>query len=141
MNYHLNMPLGDNETGFAGISDATYRKEAWNFILAGGALFNHLDYSFTTDNEDGSYVVMKGEPGGGSKTLRNQFGILVDFMQSLNYINMKPVSDQVVRVKDQKNTAVQGLMEEGKVFALYLSGRIRHLQLQLSWTCQQVHII
>lgn len=121
MNYHLNMVLGDNETGFAGINDATYRMEAWNFILAGGALFNHLDYSFTTDNEDGSYVVMKGEPGGGSKTLRDQFGILVDFMQSLDYINMKPVNDQAVRVKDQKNTAAQGLMEEGKVFALYLS--------------------
>ncbi len=121
MNYHLNMPLGDNETGFAGINDATYRIEAWNFILAGGALFNHLDYSFTTDNEDGSNVVMKGEPGGGSKALRNQFGILVDFMHSLNYVNMKPVGTGMLRVTGQENTAFQGLMEEDKVIALYFS--------------------
>ncbi|MFZ0281010.1 MAG: cellulase family glycosylhydrolase, partial [Bacteroidales bacterium] len=121
MNYHLNMPLGDNETGFAGIRDATYRMEAWNFILAGGALFNHLDYSFTTDNEDGTNVVMKGEPGGGSKTLRNQFRILMDFMQSLNYVNMKPVGTGLLRVTGQENTAFQGLMEENKVIALYFS--------------------
>lgn len=121
MNYHLNLPLGDNETGFAGIRDATYRMEAWNFILAGGALFNHLDYSFTTDNEDGSNVVMKGEPGGGSKALRNHFGILMDFMQSLNYVNMKPVGTGLLRVTGQENTAFQGLMEENKVIALYFS--------------------
>jgi len=71
MNYHLNKPIGDNETGFDGIDDSRYRMEAWNFILAGGALFNNLDYSFTTDNEDGSFVVIAGEPGGGGAHGRN----------------------------------------------------------------------
>jgi hypothetical protein len=121
MNYHLNMVLGDNETGFDGINDATYRKEAWNFILAGGALFNHLDYSFTADNEDGTFIIGEGQPGGGGKTLRNQFRILAEFMQSLNFINMKPVSNEIVRLNGQENTTIQGLAGEGKVIALYLS--------------------
>jgi hypothetical protein len=50
MNYGLNKVIGDNETGFNGISDVQYRTEAWDFIVAGGALFNNLDYSFTADH-------------------------------------------------------------------------------------------
>jgi len=119
MNYHLNLPLGDNETGFRGIADSIYRKEAWEFMLAGGALFNHLDYSFTTDHEDGSYIIQKAEPGGGGKVLRQQFKILNGFMKSLNFINMKPIGDDVV--KPDLAASIHGLVEDGKVWALYLS--------------------
>ncbi len=59
MNYSLNKVIGDNETGFDGIEDSKYRSEAWNFILAGGGLFDNLDYSFTAGNEDGSFNVNK----------------------------------------------------------------------------------
>ena len=122
LNYHLNLPLGDNETGFRGIEGTIYRIEAWRFLLAGGALFNHLDYSFTTENEDGTYVVQKGEPGAGSRTLREQFKILAGFMKSLNFINMKPVSETVLKT-DAEGIAVEGLVEEGKVWAFYLSAK------------------
>ena len=121
MNYQLNMVLGDNETGFDGINDATYRMEAWNFILSGGALFNHLDYSFTTDNEDGSFIIGEGQPGGGGETLRSQLRILAEFMKSLNYINMKPFNNELVRLTGQGNAGIQGLVEEDKLIALYLS--------------------
>lgn len=121
MNYHLNLVLGDNETGFAGINDTPYRIEAWNFILSGGALFDHLDYSFTAGNEDGTFVFGKGQPGGGGKSLRNQFRILAEFMKSLNYINMKPVSNKHVRLNGQETTTVYGLAETYKVFALHLT--------------------
>ena len=120
LNYHLNLPLGDNETGFRGIEGTIYRIEAWRFLLAGGSLFNHLDYSFTTENEDGSNVIQKGEPGGGSRELRKQFGILAGFMRSLNFINMKPVGDDVVK-SGNEGTSVEGLVEDRKVWALYLS--------------------
>ena len=120
LNYHLNLPVGDNETGFRGIEDAIYRIEAWRFMLAGGALFNHLDYSFTTENEDGTNIVQKGEPGGGSKLLRAQFKILAGFMRSLNFINMNPIGDDVVK-PGEDSTSVQGLVEDGKVWALYFS--------------------
>src|SRR4030095_7012222 len=46
MNYDLNKVIGDNETGFRGTNDLPYRVEAWSFILAGGGLYNNLDYSF-----------------------------------------------------------------------------------------------
>ena len=55
MNADLARPIGCNETGFDGQADATYRVQAWEFILAGGALFNNLDYSFSPDHEDGTY--------------------------------------------------------------------------------------
>jgi hypothetical protein len=114
------MPLGDNETGFRGIEGTIYRIEAWRFLMAGGALFNHLDYSFTTENEDGTNVVQKGEPGGGSKELREQFRILAGFMKSLDFVNMKPLDKDAVKSLSE-NTSVEGLVEGDRKWALYLS--------------------
>ena len=54
MNYHLNKVIGDNETGFRGTNDLPYRREAWEFITAGGGLFNNLDYSFTVHHPAGT---------------------------------------------------------------------------------------
>ena len=36
----------DDETGFKGIEDVHYRTEGWDFIVAGGGIYNNLDYSF-----------------------------------------------------------------------------------------------
>ena len=47
MNKDLKKPIGDDETGFKGDLDRVYRTEAWEFLLAGGAVFSNLDYSFT----------------------------------------------------------------------------------------------
>lgn len=120
MNYHLNSVIGDNETGFDGIEDSKYRAEAWDFILAGGGLFNHLDYSFTTNTEDGSGVIEEGQPGGGGKSLRNQFRILAEFMKSLDYVNMKPQNSSKIRLLDQTGETVRGLVHPDNVMALYL---------------------
>lgn len=120
MNYHLNMVIGDNETGFNGIEDKTYRIEAWDFIFAGGGLFNNLDYSFTADNEDGTNIVEKGEPGGGSKILRNQFKILAEFMQGIDFINMSPLSNEMLRLSDPDNTDISALSKDKDFFAVYL---------------------
>lgn len=43
MNFGLNKPIADDETGFRGIHDQPYRIEAWDFVIAGGAIFDHLD--------------------------------------------------------------------------------------------------
>jgi hypothetical protein len=119
-NYHLNAVIGDNETGFDGIKDATYRREAWDFILAGGAIFNHLDYSFTTDNEDGSFIVEKGQPGGGGKALRSQLKILAEFMKGIDYINMKPVDPQRLRLTGEGIKSIRALGKDD-VIAAYVS--------------------
>lgn len=120
MNYHLNSVIGDNETGFDGIDDSEYRTEAWDFIMAGGGLFNNLDYSFTADNEDGSFKIEDGQPGGGGKTLRNQFKILAEFMQSLDFVNMSPLGNDKVRLTEQEKTSVNGLAKGDEILALYL---------------------
>jgi hypothetical protein len=123
MNYHLNKVIGDNETGFNGIEDATYRTEAWDFIMAGGGLFNHLDYSFTTDNEDGSYKIEADQPGGGGKTLRSQFKILAEFMKGIDYINLAPVTSSKLRLPETENTTFQALGNSDEINALYLHNK------------------
>ena len=73
MNFGLNKVIGDDETGFKGIHDRTYRVEAWDFIMAGGAIFDHLDYSFTTDHEDGTARISEPTPGGGGQRSANNY--------------------------------------------------------------------
>ena len=58
MNYGLGKVIGDDETGFRGVADRPYRIEAWDFLAAGGAIFDHLDYSYTIDHENGTAQVV-----------------------------------------------------------------------------------
>lgn len=53
MNRGLGRMVGVNETGFAGSVDAAYRRQAWEFIVAGGGLLSQLKYFFTVGHEDG----------------------------------------------------------------------------------------
>lgn len=89
MNYKLNKVIGFNETGFAGPEDFIYRRQAWRFVMSGGGLFSHLDYSFSTEHPDGTEK-MDGSPGGGSPALRTQFAILKRFISGRDLISLKP---------------------------------------------------
>ena len=121
MNYHLNKVIGDNETGFAGNSDSTYRKEGWAFILAGGGLYNNLDYSFTVGQENGTFTYPTTQPGGGSTALRNQLRHLKHFMNSFDFVKMKP--DSTIIASDlPKNATLKVLAEDGKQYAVYVFG-------------------
>lgn len=108
-NYHLNSVIGDNETGFRGIEDLPYRREAWDFILAGGALYNNLDYSFTADDEDGTFIFRKPQPGGGGKSLRFQLRTLAGFINGVDFVNMKPLDKNIIRVAGEGKETVNGL--------------------------------
>ena len=121
MNYHLNSVIGDNETGFDGIEDSKYRTEAWDFILAGGGLFDNLDYSFTTDTEDGTNNIESGQPGGGGRKLRSQYKILAEFMNSIDYVHMAPMNKDRIRLPDQSNTTLEALGNSDDQFAVYLN--------------------
>ncbi|CCH54692.1 hypothetical protein BN8_03888 [Fibrisoma limi BUZ 3] len=90
-NYALNKPIGFNETGFAGRSDITYRRQAWRFLMAGGALFNHLDYSFSVGSENGQDTTYQA-PGGGSPALRKQLGGLKHYFDGLPISSLKPTA-------------------------------------------------
>ncbi|RRB04721.1 hypothetical protein [Larkinella rosea] len=122
LNYGLNKVIGDNETGFRGTADSTYRKEGWEFLLAGGGLYNNLDYSFTSVLPDGTYQPGPKSPGGGSPALRKQLAVLKDFMYSLDFVRMKP--DTVLLASPlPANLRFHALGETGKQYGIYVYNR------------------
>jgi hypothetical protein len=131
LNYHLQKVIGDNETGFRGNSDSTYRMEGWRFILAGGALYNNLDYSFAAGNEKGDFAYPPTQPGGGSVALRNQLSHLRHFIESFDFIKMRPDSTTIMGGVPG-NAVAQVLSETGKQYAVYIyGGKLAHLKLML----------
>src|SRR5262249_29366892 len=127
----LNKVIGDNETGFRGIKDVAYRTEGWDFLIAGGGLFNNLDYSFTTAKPDGTHVVQPGQPGGGSPALRKQMKVLKDFIHGFDFLAMKPDAS-VIRGELPALTA-RALVEPGKQYAVYLRPAIAR-PFSVRWT-------
>ena len=87
-NYHYDKVIGFDESGFAGSGDQVYRRQAWQFMLSGGGLFNSLDYSFFVGHEDGSGE--NSAPGGGSKTLRFQLKVLSEFLHGFDLPKLNP---------------------------------------------------
>ena len=122
MNYGLNKVIGDNETGFNGISDVQYRTEAWDFFVAGGALFNNLDYSFTTNHEKGTFKVEKGQPGGGGISLRLQFKILRQVLSEVNFLKMRP-NDSILQYAFAKPSTARALISEGNQYLIYINNK------------------
>lgn len=120
-NYFLNKVIGDNETGFDGNADSTYRREGWAFILAGGALYNNLDYSFTAEHENGTFQYPSTQPGGGSPALRKQLSFLKNFIHKFDFINMKP--DSTVLSNRRSVAAAEVLADHGQEYAIYVFGK------------------
>lgn len=131
LNYGLNRPIGDNETGFKGTGDEHYRREGWEFILAGGALYNNLDYSFAVGHEDGSFAYPETQPGGGTVRLRRQLNVLKEFIESFDFVRMQP-DDALIQNVLPQNVRVRALVEPGRQYAIYvLGGRQLDLQFEL----------
>lgn len=120
MNYQLNKVIGDNETGFRGTNDLPYRVEAWEFILAGGALYNNLDYSFVAGHEDGTFVYPADQPGGGNPAFRRQMKVLKDFIHDFAFLRMKPLNGALETVALAPGYSTRVLAEPGKAYAIYL---------------------
>ena len=119
LNYGWRRPVGLDETGFAGSDDATYRRQAWRFLLAGGSLFDNLDYSFTTSRPDGTDT--NEAPGGGSPALRAQLGVLKRFIEGFDFVRMRPDRRVVVLAPGAFREA---LVNPGRAYAIYLDGRL-----------------
>ncbi|MFW6161879.1 MAG: hypothetical protein ACODAJ_03870 [Planctomycetota bacterium] len=117
MNYGLGKVIGENETGFRGRHDLLYRTEGWDFLLAGGGLYNNLDYSFTPEHPDGTFLDYRS-PGGGSPALRKQLGILKRFLDGFDFVRMRP-EPKAIHGVEPKLTAFC-LAEPGRAYALYL---------------------
>ena len=118
-NYGLNKVIGDDETGFAGSEPTPYRLEGWDFIIAGGAVYDNLDYSFTVGHEDGTAEI--NAPGSGGPVLHKQLEILKDFINSLDFIKMKPDNSVIKGGIPDKATA-RALVQAGRTYAIYING-------------------
>ncbi|MCP5558394.1 MAG: hypothetical protein H7A55_11635 [Verrucomicrobiaceae bacterium] len=117
-NADIPFPLGNNETGFRGNSDEVYRNEAWDWMLAGGALFSHLDYSFTKGHEDGSFSFPPSQPGGGGAEFRRQLAVLASFMQRLD-LKKVTVAPELLASQSAK-LSVRLLTVKDRQYAAYL---------------------
>ncbi|HEY3283892.1 MAG TPA: hypothetical protein VGN26_16620 [Armatimonadota bacterium] len=118
-NYALNRVLADDETGFDGSADRPYRQEAWEFLMAGGGIYDNLDYSFSVGHEKGDGEVKA--PGGGGPALRKQLKVLRDFLRALPLLKMAPDTTLVRKINTEKATA-RALSEPGKIYAIYVKG-------------------
>ncbi len=119
-NVKLGRAIADDETGFKGKDDLAYRTEAWNFMLAGGAIYDNLDYSFSAKHPDGSFVVTTS-PGGGGASLRKQLSILKQFVEGLDFTHMSPDSRSVAGGVPEKGSA-RVLAKPGEGYAVYIQG-------------------
>ncbi len=118
-NYGLGTALSYDETGFLGHEDAAYLRQAWNFMLSGGSVFNHLDYSFSPGHEDGSDAAPNG-PGGGSPVLRHRLRILSDFLRSFSLAELGPDAHTIGHVA---GAYPHGLSDSKVQFAFYFDGK------------------
>lgn len=117
-NYALNKPLGMNETGFKGTGDEYYRIQAWEFMLSGGSLYNHLDYSFCVGHEDGTFPVKDPTPGGGGMAFRKQMRSMGEFLRKFDFLRLKP-DRSFVKGELAKSGAFTSMAEAGKQYAVY----------------------
>ena len=117
-NYALNKVIGDNETGFQGTNNTHYRMEAWGFILAGGALYNNLDWSFVAGHERGDFAYPAKSPGGGNAEVRRQLTVLRDFIHTFDFVRMKPDTGFINSGVPEK-MQTDALVEAGKQYAAH----------------------
>lgn len=130
MNWALGKPIGENETGFRGKDDVLYRTEGWDFILAGGAIYNNLDYSFTYKNAEGTFLAYSS-PGGGSPALRKQLRILKDFIHGFDFLRMAPA--KVVR-RAGEGLEARALAEPGRQYAVYVRAPVGGENFSARWS-------
>jgi hypothetical protein len=120
LNWDLNRAVGFNETGFDGVADAAYRIQGWEFLLAGGALYNNLDFSFAAGQEEGTFLyTAHHRNGGGSVELRKQLGVLRNFVDRLDIVNMAP-DGRFIKAGVPQGAAAYVLARRSKQYAVYI---------------------
>lgn len=115
--YTLNKPIELNETnwypwGYKGDKIASSRVEGWEFLVGGGAGFNHLNGLFTPANPAGDSPE--------NKRLLSGFKHLKDFLYCFDFLKMRPDAPFVVRGLSAPQTHFRGMSEPGKQYALYV---------------------
>jgi hypothetical protein len=95
LNRGCGLAVAGDESGFQGQEDAIYRRQAWEFCLAGGALYSHLDYSFTVDHPDGTSAITARTPGWGGVALRRQLAVLRRTLAAFDVQRLQPCPEVI----------------------------------------------
>ena len=115
-----------NETGLMPPSTPQYRIQGWKYIFSGGALYNNLDFTFQVGNEDGTgstEFICDGYSGCTDPDVKYQLANLLKFMNSLNFIKMKPNFEAVALNYGDEN--IYPLVNDGKEYSVYFEGGSR----------------
>jgi hypothetical protein len=120
-NDDYNRVIAFDETGFRGSGDLPYRTEAWQFLLAGGAVYDNLDWSYTVDAENGTSTAWDHNLGGGGPAIQHQLGILKSFIHGFNFIAMAP-NNGVVTGGIPGGASIRALVESGAQYAIHITG-------------------
>lgn len=114
--YDLDKPIELNETAYypiwyEGDRIAASRVEAWEFIIGGGAGFNHLNGLFSTINPSAKDC--------GNEPVLQSLQVLMHFMKGFDFIRMsrKPA---FILGNPAEGTYVRGISEPGKQYAVYI---------------------
>lgn len=87
-------------------------------MLSGGAVYNNLDPSFATDDPTGSGRVEQPDGRFDGRPLRQQLRILHDFVDSLDFIHMRP--DRNAAAIPPHPGAIYTLVKPGESVAAYV---------------------
>jgi hypothetical protein len=101
--------------------EAPYRSAGWSFMLAGGGVFNLLDWSFTAEHETGTLSFPANEAWRGSEELRTEIRVLKEFMETLALEDMRPISD-IIRGGIPAGAEAWVLGDPGVAYAIYVLG-------------------
>lgn len=114
--YSYNKPIEFNETPYfpfqyrIGDAVAASRVEAWEFIVGGGASFNHLNARFTAEDPAGR-TPDNAQVLGALRSLKN-------FMYGFDFVKMRPDRNFVVSGVP-RGVYCRGISEPGEQYALY----------------------
>lgn len=116
-NYGFNKPIGFDETS-DGCNAPNRRREAWAFLLSGGAVYSNLDWSYATDDVSGLGRNPSGRRQSG-KEVREQLKILADEIGRFDFVSSKPLPADVLK-NIPEGLRVYGIHIPGKDYMIYL---------------------
>jgi hypothetical protein len=117
LNYRFDKAVAFDQTRDEG-SSTEHRRQAWAFLLSGGAVYNHLDWSFGLDDPEGSgKAVPLGKRRDGEE-IRSQLKILKDFIHGFDLIRMRPNNTLIEGAPE--GTSVYAMVAPGAAYAVYL---------------------
>ena len=128
LNWPLNKPVCFDETS-GGHKVLERRREAWAFLLSGGAVYNNLDPSFATDDPTGSGKVQQPDGRFDGRALRKQLRILREFMDSLEFIQMHP--DRSAVAIPPHPGSCYALLQPGETIAIYVTSPRKETRAQV----------